>query len=88
MVFKLFSHKASCGSCGEAFEDIEPIHIKQKKQIRQNLLLAKFRCPKCDLKFHGKCGNVGSATPNGAIVSCAGCKHKFQQELPFIILKN
>lgn len=88
MIFKLFSRKVCCGTCGEGFDDLEPIPIKDKKQIKQNLLKAKFHCPKCDSHFHGMCGHVGSASPTGALVTCANCNHTFQQRIPFPILKN
>ena len=87
MVFKLFSRSVSCGTCGDSFEELEPVPIKEKNLIKKNLMDAKFHCPKCGLNFHGRCGHVGSASPSGASVTCAGCKHAFQQKLPFVILK-
>ena len=88
MIFKLFSRKVACGTCGDGFEDLEPVPIKDRNLIKQSLLEGQFRCPKCDLQFHGKCGHVGSASPSGALVTCSGCKHTFQQKLPFILLKG
>lgn len=88
MIFKLFSKKVCCGCCGDSFEELDPVSIHDRAEIKSHLLRAKFRCPKCNLEFHGKCGHVGSASPSGAMVTCAGCKHTFQQRLPFVILKD
>lgn len=89
MIFKLFSRKKTvCGTCGDDFQEIPPVEMSSKSQIKVNLLESKFRCPKCDLVFHGKCGHVGGASPTNAIVTCAGCKHSFQQRLPFVILRK
>ena len=51
MIFKLFSRKVACGTCGDGFEDLEPVPIKDRNLIKQSLLEGQFRCPKCDLQF-------------------------------------
>ncbi len=89
MIFKLFSRKSNrCDCCGKTFDELKPASIKERAAMQSNLLAADFTCASCNHHFHGKCGQVGSASPRGALVTCPVCKKTSHQGLNFEITRE